>query len=114
MQQNNVHLLLAYKNFAAFAGISHIGLGVAALNIAKVLMRHGIKATVLPILSSAALDQYLDKDPTVTHVEIAAPWIPTKELQQLIFKHHNVTFAVNCHSNVGFLQADTNGVRLLR
>jgi hypothetical protein len=47
-------------------------------------------------------------------VEIAAPWIPTPELQNITFKHHNVKFAVNCHSNVGFLQADTNGVKLLR
>ena len=114
METNNVHLVLCYKNFAAFAGISHIGLGVAALNIAKVLTRHGIKATVLPILNSAALDAFLAKTPSVTHVEIAAPWIPTRELQMLTYKYGNVHFAVNCHSNVGFLQADTNGVKLLR
>jgi hypothetical protein len=29
-------------------------------------------------------------------------------------KFPSTHFAVNCHSNVGFLQADTNGVRLLR
>ena len=109
----NVHLVLCYKNFAAFAGISHIGLGVAALNIAKILNKHGIKCTVLPILNSAALDAFLDKNPTVTHVEIAAPWIPTRELQAITYKYHNVQFAVNCHSNVGFLQADTNGVKLI-
>jgi hypothetical protein len=114
MDNRNVHLILAYKNFAAFAGISHIGLGVAALNIAKILNKHGIKCTVLPILNSAALDQFLDKTPSATHVEIAAPWIPARELQALTYKHHNVQFAVNCHSNVGFLQADTNGVKLLR
>lgn len=110
----NVHLVLCYKNFAAFAGISHIGLGVAALNIAKILNKHGIKCTVLPILNSTALDAFLDKNPTVTHVEVAAPWIPTRELQAITYKYHNVLFAVNCHSNVGFLQADTNGVRLMR
>ena len=114
METKNVHLVLCYKNFAAFAGISHIGLGVAALNIAKVLNRHGIKATVLPILNSKALDDFLAKTPTVTHVEIAAPWIPTRELQMLTYKYGDVQFAVNCHSNVGFLQADTNGVKLLR
>lgn len=114
METKNIHLVLCYKNFAAFAGISHIGLGVAALNIAKVLTRHGIKATVLPILNSAKLDEYLTNNPTVTHVEIAAPWIPTREVQMLTLKHDNVHFTVNCHSNVGFLQADTNGVKLLR
>jgi hypothetical protein len=77
-------------------------------------MRHGIKCTVLPILTSGALDKFLTLNPSVTHVEVAAPWIPTVELQTLSFKHHQVQFAVNCHSNVGFLQADTNGVKLLR
>jgi hypothetical protein len=114
MDTKNVHVVLAYKNFAANIGISHIGLGVAALNIAKILEKHGIKATVLPIVNAQALDSFLVQNPTVTHVEIAAPWIPTRDLQQIIFKHHNVKFVVNCHSNVGFLQADTNGVKLLR
>lgn len=31
------HVLLCYKNFAANQNISHIGLGVSALNNAKVL-----------------------------------------------------------------------------
>src|ERR1035437_10378722 len=114
MENKSVHLVLCYKNFAAMAGISHIGLGVAALNIAKVLTRHGIKATVLPILNSQALDVFLTNTPSVTHVEIAAPWMPTRELQTLTYKHADINFTVNCHSNVGFLQADTNGVRLLR
>jgi len=91
-----------------------IRLGVAALNIAKVLTRQGIKATVVPLISVATLDNYLAANPTVTHVEIAAPWIPTRQLQALTFKYPDVKIAVNCHSNVGFLQADTNGVVLLR
>jgi hypothetical protein len=69
---------------------------------------------VLPILGVDALDTFLTANPSVTHVEIAAPWIPTRDLQRILFKYHNIKFAVNCHSNVGFLQADTNGVKLLR
>src|SRR5438045_430236 len=99
--QKKVHVVLTYKNFAAHAGISHIGLGVAALNIAKILTRHGIKATVVPILNAAALDKHLHQNHDVTHVEIAAPWMPTIDLQALIHKHHNVQFAVNCNSTVG-------------
>lgn len=112
--EKKTHLVLCYKNFAAAIGISHIGLGVAALNVAKILQRHGIKCSVLPIHNVGALDQFLASNPDVTHVEIAAPWIPTRDLQTITFKYHNVKFAVNCHSNVGFLQADTNGVKLLR
>ena len=37
-------VILAYKNFAANKNISHIGLGVSAMNTAKVLRRHGIAA----------------------------------------------------------------------
>ncbi len=38
-------LVLAYKNFAAHQNISHIGLGVSALNTCKVLRRGGVTPT---------------------------------------------------------------------
>jgi len=109
-----VHVALVYKNFAARAGISHIGLGVSALNNAKVLKKHGIACSIIPIVNVRQLEENLTKDESITHVVISAPWIPTVELQRLTFLFPRVEFAVNCHSNVGFLQADTNGVRLLR
>jgi hypothetical protein len=105
-------VILAYKNFAANRNISHIGLGVAAMNTAKTLRMQGIKAEVLPILNASDLASKLDG--TVSHVVVSAPWIPSDQIQRLTAAHPDVTFAVNCHSNVGFLQADTNGVRLLR
>jgi hypothetical protein len=114
MPDNSVHLVLTYKNFAAHAGVSHIGLGVSALNNAKVLNKHGIITDVRPILNAQALDDLMTADPSITHVVIAAPWIPAIDLQRLTLKYPRVKFAVNCHSNVGFLQADTSGVKLLR
>jgi hypothetical protein len=105
-------LILAYKNFAANRNISHIGLGVAALNTAKVLRANGIAAEVWPITSAAELGSLLDS--SVSHVVTSAPWIPADHWQRLTAGHPNITFAVNCHSNVGFLQADANGVRRLR
>jgi UDP-N-acetylmuramoylalanine-D-glutamate ligase len=48
-------VVLAYKNFAANRNISHIGLGVAAINTAKVLRREGIRAQVWPIMNPADL-----------------------------------------------------------
>ena len=106
-------VVLAYKNFAANRNISHIGLGVAAINTAKVLRREGIKADVWPILSAADLRAKLHVDP-VQNVIISAPWIPAAELQALATEFSDTDFAVNCHSNVGFLQADRNGVKLVR
>jgi len=105
-------LILAYKNFAANRNISHIGLGVAALNTAKVLRASGIAAEVWPITSAAELGSRLDS--SVSHVVTSAPWIPVEQWQRLTAEHPEITFSVNCHSNVGFLQADANGVRRLR
>src|SRR5436190_382944 len=106
-------VVLAYKNFAASRNVSHIGLGVAAINTAKVLRREGIKAHVWPILSAADLRQRLEISPA-SQVIISAPWIPSHDLQSLSAEFPETHFAVNCHSNVGFLQADRNGVKLIR
>ena len=75
-------IVLAYKNFAARRNISHIGLGVAAINTAKVLQRDGIPTEVWPIISAADLRQRLEKKPS-HQVIISAPWIPTLEMQAL-------------------------------
>lgn len=106
-------LILAYKNFAAFRNISHIGLGVSALNTSKVLAKQGVDSEVWPIVQASDLAAKLRASPA-THVVIAAPWIPSIDIQNLLAAFPATRFAVNCHSNVGFLQADTNGVRLMR
>jgi hypothetical protein len=106
-------LVLAYKNFAAQQNISHIGLGVSALNTCKVLRRAGIVTDVWPVVSAKDLSDRLKRDPA-THVVISAPWMPSPDTQALVLANSSIRFAVNCHSNVGFLQADTNGVRLVR
>src|ERR1051326_6337877 len=112
MPLSEKRVILAYKNFAANRNISHIGLGVAAMNTAKVLRSQGISAEVVPIVNSAALTATLDA--SVSHAVVSAPWIPTPEWQRIVTLHPNVRFAVNCHSNVGCLQADANGVKLVR
>jgi hypothetical protein len=106
-------VILAYKNFAANRNISHIGLGVAAINTAKVLRREGMKADVWPILSASDLRQRLQAAPA-QEVIISAPWVPTLEMHSLSSSFPETQFTVNCHSNVGFLQADRNGIRLVR
>jgi hypothetical protein len=108
-----MHVLLAYKNFAANRAISHIGLGVTALNAAKTLRATGVPAEVLPITNSSDLRARVDTA-NASHVVISAPWIPTSELAQLCHDFKNTQFAVTCHSNLGFLQADPNAMRLLR
>jgi hypothetical protein len=106
-------VVIAYKNFAANRNISHIGLGVAAINTAKVLRRVGVITDVWPILGAADLHAQLRAKP-VEQVIISAPWIPARDLQDLANEFTETFFAVNCHSNVGFLQADPGGVKLVR
>jgi len=113
LKENTMSLVLAYKNFAANRNISHIGLGVAALNTAKVLQHNGVKTAVWPIINAEDLRRRLQAHPA-QHVIISAPWIPSLELQALANDFLDTKFAVCCHSNVGFLQADRNGVKLVR
>ena len=56
-------LVLAYKNFAAHQNISHIGLGVSALNTCKVLRRGGVTADVWPVVNAKDLSTRLALDP---------------------------------------------------
>ena len=117
MQPGNLRVILAYKNFAANRAVSHIGLGVTALNSAKTLRDAGATADVWAVSNSQELGQLLraaqDESP-VSHVVVSAPWIPTSDLQQLTADHPETKFAVNCHSNLGFLQADPGAMRLVR
>lgn len=117
------HLAICYKNFAAHKHISHIGLGVTALTNARMLTAAGFWTEVWPLTSAADLHARIQQSRSTTnahsqvplsHVVISAPWIPTTELMQLCNTWHDMRFAVVSHSNVGFLQADPNGVQLLR
>jgi Family 4 Glycosyltransferase in conflict systems len=114
--QPQPRVILAYKNFAANRNICHIGLGVTALNTAKFLRSYFIGTDVWPVVSSDEIRTRLAAAPgqPVTHVVISAPWIPTLELASLAADFPNTQFLVTCHSNLGFLQADPNAMRLVR
>ncbi len=105
---------LAYKNLAANRAVSHIGLGVTALNALKVLRREGIGAQLWPVTSVADLRRNMEEDMMASHVIISAPWISTSDLANLCNDFPDQQIVVNCHSNLGFLQADPGAVRLLR
>ncbi len=103
-------VILAYKNFATQPGVSHIGLGVAGINNAKTLLAAGIACEVWAVQTAADLIKRLPTDPAVTHVIVSAPWIAIADWTKILTQFPSIWFAVNCHSNVGFLQADSNGV----
>jgi hypothetical protein len=118
MDPENLRVILAYKNFAAAnRAVSHIGLGVTALNSAKSLRDAGVATDVWAVTSSQQLAQQLTAAKAfapASHVVISAPWIPTMELERLTAEHQRTKFAVTCHSNLGFLQADPGAMRLVR
>lgn len=113
---------MGYKNFSAMKGISHIGLGVSGFNTVSVLARDGIRAESVPLVTPEDLYQFLEDDQKkttpghirVTHVIISAPWIPSRTYRHLCRMYPEIVFTVLVHSNVGFLQADPKGVRLIR
>ena len=112
------HLVIGYKNFSKECNISHIGMGVTAAYTAKTLSQHGYYAEARPLYGADDLTAYIlaqDAGPRpVTHVVICAQWIPGKSLAQLARQFPYVKFAINCHSNVGFLQAEPNAINLVR
>ena len=120
---DKVRLLLAYKNFQAKAGISHIGLGVSLQNTAAVLRKHHVWAELLPIVKPSDVYGHLcghkggskqHHEAPFSHVVFSAPWVQPEEFLRLTHHFPDTTFISLCHSNVGFLQFDARGVQHLR
>lgn len=120
--KDKVRAAFAFKNFAAKQGISHIGLGISIDNIRRTLEDYGIWCTVWPVLSMADIERFLERDrahlphghPPISHVFISAAWIPAVDIARTAAKFDSVQFCVLSHSNVGFLQADADGVAHIR
>ncbi len=106
------HLAVAYKKFS---NVCHAGLGVSAVNSVKVLRDADIPCEAWPIsVSKDLVDRITAVEETLTHVVVSAPWISTADWWQITQRFPWIQFLVNSHSNVGFLQADPNAIRLLR
>lgn len=114
------NIAIIYKNFAANKGISHIGLGVSGSLNAQVLSEKVGPAQVIPAVNNIeivrAITDYnkAHASTPLTHVIISAPWLSTRDVRAIVTHFSKIQFAVLSHSNVGFLQADPNGTRLLR
>ncbi len=118
--KSRVRIALIYK---AFAAVSHVGLGVCAMNCQRVLRAAGYECDVWACNSAAQITAKLEAANAkahatgghpVSHVVISAPWVATPDVQALIMRFDDTEFAVISHSNFGFLAADPNAIRLLR
>lgn len=116
---SRTRLAIAYKNFAAWKGVSHIGLGVAALANSEYLNSRNENATVFPVRHNIDIVQSITKynighNHHLTHVVISAPWLSCRDMAAIAEYFPTTQFVVVSHSNVGFLQADPQGIHLLR
>jgi hypothetical protein len=108
-------VVLAYKNLkAANPVLSHSGLGVTAHHGELCLQAAGIPAEVWAVMEGYHLWALLARRPDVTHVVTFAPYLDTPFTERLVRNFPRVRFAMTCHSNVGFLQADRHAVKLVR
>jgi hypothetical protein len=105
--------MLCPLNYAGWSQVSHTGLGVSALNTAKVLRANGINAVVRPVRDLHDLRQKIASEQP-THVIINALWLPSNELAGLVHADSHISFGVLVHSNIAFLQVESKGITLLR
>lgn len=103
-------VIIVHRSYENNPSVSHAGLGICAINTSKTLNKNGILSQVWPVQSAETIHQRLSADPAVTHLVIQAPWVPTQILYKLANTYPNIQFAVNCHSNVGFLQTEPQAV----
>jgi hypothetical protein len=106
-------IAFVYKNFAAAQGACHIGLGVAAINTAKMLNANGIHSEVWGVKDENDLRLKLDGH-RPKFVIISSPWIKTEEMRAICHARPHINFIMVVHSNVGFLQVDARAVAIIR
>ncbi len=112
-----MRLLLCYKNFSKDCNVSHIGLGVTAAYTAKTLHAHGYSAEAKAIFGVDDLTKFIlsqEAHRPVTHVILMAQFITMKHIAKMVIDFPHIKFAQNCHSGVGFLQAEPRAIDLLR
>lgn len=119
MNLRDIRIAVCFKDFSGWTGRSGIGLCVAALTNARMLAAQGIHVAVFPVtnnidLFNSIVEYRKEHGVPLTHVVISAFWLSRHDLKSLAEYFPNIKFVVECHSNVGFLQADPGGVELLR
>jgi hypothetical protein len=105
--------MLCPLNYGGWSQVSHTGLGVSALNTAKVLRANGTNTVVRPVRDLQDLEAKIAIEQP-THVVINALWLRSQELAALVHRRSEISFVVLVHSNMAFLQVEPKGIQLLR
>src|ERR1051325_7571886 len=109
-----ISILIIYRNFTQKHPASHVGLGINGLHTARVLRREGIRTELVGVWSVTDVRAALHRHPDATHVIIEAPWIPTAEMQRMLFDYPAKIFVLRCHSQIGFFQVEAGAITLMR
>lgn len=110
--KHELNVVIIYKDFRKFNGVSHVGLGIAAKNNCKVLNEMGIRCRAVPVERAEDIARFIDQ--TVTHVVVQAIWVPVTLFAELTWQFPDTQFSATCHSNVGFLQAEPRAITLFK
>jgi hypothetical protein len=106
------HVLICYRN--RFGNVCHVGLGVNAMHTCRTLRKAGILADPAGVKEPKDVEPFITGTPTLTHVVLEAPWIPTATIAAWMRRWPRIHFTCRCHSQVGFLQVEAGAVHLLR
>lgn len=122
-----IWMKIFYRNFLSTQSLCHVGLGVSAGMVQRVLKQYlGITIDVDPVWETNLSDidailskqqsAYVQKNASVpiTHVVIEAPYANPQALVGLIRKYPRIEFTIRIHSQPGFLQVEAGAVSLIR
>ena len=80
----------------------------------RVLRRHGVVCDAEAVRTADEVVPVVSRYPTVTHVVIEAPWVPTSSLAAIVMRLPAVHWIVRTHSQLAFLQADRRAFENVR
>jgi hypothetical protein len=93
--------------------LSHAGLQISAVNTAKVLLAAGVDVLMYPITGIPDLETLIEQYKP-THVVLFAFFLPPADIGTMLAKFPYITFAINCHSNIAFLQSEAQAITTIR
>jgi hypothetical protein len=90
----------------------YTGLGSSAYLKAQVLRRAGMQCEVWPVIDGYDLQKKLETLAAGT-VVLEAPWMDEIFMDGLFAQFPHIRFVLLCHSNCGFLQADSWSLKMM-
>lgn len=115
-----MRLLICPYDYTGKPGVSHSGLHISSMNTAKVLKAAGLDVLMYPVTAALGTPkigqsiQQLIGLYSPTHIVTCAFWVPVDQMATLTRLFPYIEFAVNCHSNIAFLQAEPGGLNIAR